>query len=370
MKVLHVINSLILAGVEVLLAEMAPRFRARGLEVEVAVLKPLDSPLERRLHDSGVPFLRGGDDRIYSPAHVLSLARRLHEFDLVQSYLFPAQLWVASAAVLAKRSVPLVTTEQSTHNYRRRWWYRPADRWMYSRYRAIACNSRETLESLVRWVPGAKPRACVIPNGVPIERFESAQPPPRASVLPDDGSPLLMFVARIEPEKDHATLLRALAQVPEARLALVGEGVLRPQMEALAASLGIRERVHFLGRRPDVPQLLKLADVYVHSSHWEGFGVAAVEAMAAGMPVIVSDVPGLSQVVGSAGLLFPPGDADCLARHIRSLLASEPLRRQLAQAGRARARSFSIERSVEAYINLYQSVLEETRGGRAAAPAS
>lgn len=370
MKVLHVINSLILAGVEVLLAEMVPRFQARGLEVEVAVLKPLDSPLEHRLRDSGVAFLRGGDERIYSPAHVLSLARRLHEFDLVQSYLFPSQLWVAAAAVLAKRRVPLVTTEQSTHTGRRTWWFRPVDRWMYSRYRAIACNSPETLESLVRWVPGAKPRACVIPNGVPLERFEKAQPLPRACVLPDDGSPLLMFVARLQPEKDHGTLLRALAQVPGARLALVGEGVLRPQMEALAASLGIGERVHFLGRRPDVPQLLKLADAYVHSSHWEGFGIAAVEAMAAGVPVIATDVPGLSQVVGSAGLLFPPGDAECLAKHIRSLLASESLRQQLAEAGRERARNFSIERSVEAYINLYESVLEESRGGRAAAPRS
>ncbi|MGH9669124.1 MAG: glycosyltransferase, partial [Terriglobales bacterium] len=137
---------------------------------------------------------------------------------------------------------------------------------------------------------------------------------------------------------------------------------LRPSLEALAASLGIWERVHFLGRRADVPQLLKLADVYVHSSHWEGFGIAAVEAMAAGLPVIASDVPGLSQVVGSAGLLFPRGDADCLAGHISSVLASESLRRQLSQAGRERARSFSIEQSVEAYINLYRSVVEGGRG--------
>lgn len=370
MKVLHVINSLILAGVEVLLAEMVPRFQARGLEVEVAVLKPLDSPLEHRLRDSGIPFFPNRVDRIYSPRHVFPLARRLHEFDLVQSYLFPAQLWVASAAVLAKRRVPLVTTEQSTHNDRRRWWLRPLDRWMYSRYRAIACNSPETLESLVRWVPGTKNRVSVIPNGVPIERFEEAQPLPRAGLLPEDGSPLLIFVARLEPAKDHATLLRALAQVPGARLALVGDGELRPELEQLASSLGIRERVHFLGRRPDVPGLLKLADVYVHSSHWEGFGIAAVEAMAAGVPVIASDVPGLSQVVDSAGLLFPPGDAGCLAKHIRSLLASEPLRRRLAQAGQERARSFSIERSVEAYLNLYKSVLEESRGSRAPDPAS
>jgi glycosyltransferase involved in cell wall biosynthesis len=136
-------------------------------------------------------------------------------------------------------------------------------------------------------------------------------------------------------------------------------------LEALAASLGIRERVHFLGRRADVPQLLKLADVYVHSSHWEGFGIAAVEAMAAGVPVIASDVPGLGQVVGSAGLLFPAGDAECLAKHIRSLLDSEPLRRRLSQAGKERARSFSIEGSVEAYISLYESVLAEERSGRA-----
>ncbi|MGH9492472.1 MAG: glycosyltransferase, partial [Terriglobales bacterium] len=318
MKVLHVINSLILAGVEVLLTEMVPHFQARGLEVEIAVLKPLDSPLEERLRSSGVPFLPNRTARIYSPAHVFSLARHLHKYDVVQANLFPAQLWVAAAAALAGATVPLVTTEQNTHNDRRHWWFHPLDRWMYGRYRAIACCSPETQDALVQWIPQVKPRVSVIPNGVPLERFENAQPLPRANVLPEDRSPIIMFVARLQPQKDHVTLLRALAKIPRARLALVGDGELRPSLEALAASLGIWERVHFLGRRADVPQLLKLADVYVHSSHWEGFGIAAVEAMAAGLPVIASDVPGLSQVVGSAGLLFPRGDADCLAGHISS----------------------------------------------------
>ena len=359
MKVLHVINSLILAGVEVLLAEMLPRFRSRGVEVSVAVLKPLDSPLEHRLLAAAIPFLPNPHKRIYSPEHIFFLAAQMKQYDVVQSYLFPAQLWVALAAALARSRVPLVTTEQSTQNRRRAWWYRPMDRWMYGRYQAIACNSQATADSLVRWVPGVAPRVSVIPNGVPLDRFRTAEPLRRCDVLPDDGAPLLVFTARLEPAKDHATLLRALAKVPRARLLLVGDGELKASLEALAASQGIRDRVHFLGRRADVSNLLKMADLYVHSSHWEGFGIAAVEAMAAGLPVIASDVPGLAEVVGKAGVLFPSGDSEALAAHITSLLSSPSRRRELAAAGQLRAQEFSIDRSVDEYLEIYRAAAEK-----------
>lgn len=359
MKVLHVINSLILAGVEVLLAEMLPRFRSRGVEVSVVVLKPLDSPLEHRLRAAAIPFLPNPHKRIYSPEHIFFLAALMNQYDVVQSYLFPAQLWVPLAATLSRSRVPLITTEQSTQNRRRTWWYRPMDRWMYGRYQAIACNSQATADSLVRWVPRTAPRVSLVPNGVPLERFQQAQPLSRGEVVPDDGAPLIIFTARLEEAKDHATLLRALAKVPLAKLLLVGDGQLRPELEALAASLGIAQRVHFLGRRPDVPQLLKMADIYVHSSHWEGFGIAAVEAMAAGLPVIASDVPGLAEVVGKAGLLFPAGDVEALAGHIASLLGSPARRRELGAAGQARAQEFSIDRSVEAYLEIYRAAAEK-----------
>jgi glycosyltransferase involved in cell wall biosynthesis len=148
-----------------------------------------------------------------------------------------------------------------------------------------------------------------------------------------------------------------MRRVPDAELVLVGDGDSRPEMQQLASDLGIRERVHFLGRRPDVPQLLKLADLFVYASHYEGFGIAAVEAMSSGLPVIASDVPGLKEVVEGAGRLVPPGNAEALAQAIDEILRSEQIRQRMAAASRKRAAYFSIDRTVSSMVKVYESVV-------------
>jgi glycosyltransferase involved in cell wall biosynthesis len=366
MRVLHVINSLILAGVEVLLSELVPRFQERGLENTVVILKPLDGPLEHKLRNAGTRVVWDGASGFYSPDHVFRLAKLCDGYDVVQSYLFPAQLWTPLALALRHSRVLLVTTEQSTYNRRRHWWGRPLDHWIYNHYRAIACNSQATLESLVAWVPSIRDRVRIIPNAVPLERFTHATPAARAEFGIPPDAPLISFVARFNAAKDHATLLRAVARLrAPAHLILVGDGGSRPATEAMAATLGISERVHFLGRRSDVPALLKMSDVYAHSSNWEGFGIAAVEAMAAGIPVVATNVPGLSQVIGSAGLLFPSGDDAALAQQLDSLLGSPELRQRFAAAGTARAQQFSMEQCADAYIEMYHEVIRSARKGDA-----
>lgn len=358
MRILQVINSLILAGAEVLLGDLVPRLRARGIDVTIAVLKNLDSTIEHELREAGIPFLPMSGSRIYSLRHIASLAHQIGAFDLVHAHLFPAQLWVAMAAGRARRPPLLVTTEHGLTNNRRHWWFRPIDRLLYRHYALIACNSQATATALAAWVPAAANRIQVVPNGIVVERFSQAVAAARQDILgTGDRVSLLVSVARLDSQKDHATLLRALARVPQAHLALVGDGELRSRLEGQAHTLGIAGRVHFLGRRPDVPQLLKMSDVFVHSTHSDGFCLAALEAMAAGIPVVATRVPGLAEVVGSAGVLVPPGDDAALAAAISSLLASEDKCEELAAAGMARARQFTIESSVEGYIRLYNAVL-------------
>ena len=357
MRVLHVIDSLILAGVEVLLREMLPHMRERGVDSSIVVLKHLDSPLENALRAEGFPFLHSRGSEIYSPLHVWSLAGHMSSFDVVHSYLFPAQLWVVAAAKLAAKDIPLVTTEQSTQNRRRRRWARPLDSWMYRSYAAIACNSEATSQNLLDWIPNVADRVSIIYNGVPLERFRNALPANRHEILGGSNQKsVIMFVARFDPAKDHPTLLRAMRNVPDAELVLVGDGDLRPQMQRLAQELGIAERVRFLGRRPDIPQLLKMADLYVHASNYEGFGIAAVEAMSAGLPVVASDVPGLGEIVKGAGVLVPPRDEAALAKAINEVLHSQNLREELSAASQKRAADFSIERTADAFIETYKTV--------------
>ena len=219
---------------------------------------------------------------------------RIQEFELVHLHLFPAQLFAPLAATLVGSKVPLVLTEHTTHHRRRKMWLYPLEKWMYGRYTAIACVSEASSASLRAWIPGLEEKVTVIPNGIDLQKFQQANSVSRASIGIKDSNYVLLYVASFQPRKDHGTLFRALSQISGADLVLVGDGELRAQFERQAESLGIAQRVHFLGRRDDVAALLKMADIYVHAPAFEGFGIAVVEAMAAGKPIIASNVPGLT----------------------------------------------------------------------------
>jgi glycosyltransferase involved in cell wall biosynthesis len=356
MRVLQVIDSLGLGGAEVLVRNMAPRFLSRGIECDVVVLVRTSSSLEISLQTSGVVLHSTGIAKLYSPGQIVPLANLMRRYDIVHAHLFPAQLWTVLAAARLKSRISVVTTEHNTWNGRRRWWLQPFDAWLYPHYQRIACNSNATAEELIRWCPGIAAKISVIPNGIPLEAFEMAEAV-EMPLLPL-GAPRLVFVGRFEPQKDHATILRALTAVPKAHLLFVGDGPLRGQLENMAGSLGVAERVTFLGRRNDVPGILKASDIYIHSTNSDGFGIAACEAMAAGLPIIASDVPGLAQVVEGAGVLFPVGNEHALAREITALLSSTERRSQMSQSSRLRAREFSIDRTVDGCVELYRSVLE------------
>ena len=358
MRVLHVINSLILAGAEALTKELALECKRHGVDVSVAVLKRLDNAFEDELFRAGVPLISLSSTGIYSPLHILPLARKISDYDVVQATLFPATLWTICATRIYRR-VPIITTsEQSTHNRRRTPCLRPFDRWLYPQFDAIPCASRAIESSLLEWVPAVADRTLVIPNAIPLEKFRGATPARKEEII-GTKAPVAIFVARFENSKDHTTLLRAVTGIIGLHLVLVGDGPLRPAAEALAQSLNIAQRVHFIGRRSDVPALLKMADVYVQCSTWEGFGIAAVEAMAAGLPVIATDVPGLAEVIGDSGILFERGDVGALQRHLNAVLSDAGLRHRLVTSGQQRAEEFSIQRTAALYLDTYESLLRK-----------
>jgi len=339
-----------------MLTAMAPQFQKRGVTCDLVVLLKRPSPLERSLLDHDITLRFTGVKKLYSPRQIPVLAKLIREYDIVHVHLFPAQLWTVLAMNRLGSRIPLVTTEHNTWNARRRWWLRPLDHWMYPHYERIACISHATAEHLVQWCPGVAGKITVIQNGIPLEAFEDAQP----AVLKDVPRDVtrLTFVGRFEAQKDHPTLLKALSSVPDAHLILVGDGPLRPRIEQLAGSLGIRHRITFLGWRRDVAAILKASDIYVHSSNSDGFGIAACEAMAAGLPVVASDVPGLAELVRGAGILFPAGDDKVLAHYLTTLITSPGRRHEMSRASQKRARQFSIENTVDGCIAMYESVLQ------------
>jgi glycosyltransferase involved in cell wall biosynthesis len=180
---------------------------------------------------------------------------------------------------------------------------------------------------------------------------------------PGRTPPRLVMVGRFEPQKDHATLLRALGALQSHpwELDLVGDGPLRPEMESLAARLGVGQRIHFLGQRIDVDRLLAQAQIGVLVSNWEGFPLSILEAMRAGLPVVASDVGGVAEAVQNeaTGYVVPRGDVGQLRERIATLLASPDLRIRLGTRGRARYEEhFTLDRMVARTLELYREVLQ------------
>lgn len=358
MRILHVINSLYTGGAEVLLLQTVRELQQYDYIQTVYLLNGADTPILEQLRSTGIPIIVSRTNNVYHPVHVLEFLRHLFQkhYDLIHVHLFPAQLWVALARSLAGVQVPLVTTEHSTYNRRRKLVFRMLDWWMYGHYDRILCISRATEDALTSWIPAVRGKTIFAPNGIDLSRF-SGGTKLKPDLLGDWDGFTAMFTARFEAQKDHATLIKAVARVPNLRLILVGDGVLRPAMQQLAAQLDVLDRVVFLGKRTDIPALLKQVDLYVHSVHWEGFGLAALEAMASGLPIIASQVPGLTEVVGDAGLYFEPGSVDQLVQCLTQVLLDQDLRTRLGECAAARARLFSIQEAVKRYVTVYESVV-------------
>ena len=363
MRVLEIIDSLATGGAEILLVELCSRFKRLGIQTDVFVLKSFHGRLERELERAGIRLLRSPVNKIYSHRQVSALRKTMihGSYDVLHAHLYPAQLWACMAARgLAKRPA-MITTEHNTSNRRRRTFWKPVDQWMYNQYQRIACISDATNDALLGSFDKPRCRSVVVPNGIDLEKYTGSCKSVKLAVYGTDA-PVALCTASLSPRKDQATIIRAVGLVPGVHLFLAGDGPQREALIHLSRGVGVSDRVHFLGVRHDVRELIGTADVYVQASRVEGFGLAVVEAMAGGLPVIASNVPGLREVVGDAARLFEGGDHIGLAGRIVEVLGNPKLRNCLSEAGRTRARTFDVENTALAYAHLYEDVMRSTAG--------
>jgi glycosyltransferase involved in cell wall biosynthesis len=226
-----------------------------------------------------------------------------------------------------------------------------AQQWSYRAAHAVVANSAAARDQLERErVPVDRLR--VIPNGLDPARFPAH--PSR------DAIRRVVTVANLRPEKGHDTLLaaapRILQRYPDASFTFVGDGSRRDALELLTRALGLAGRVHFLGERRDVAPILADADLFVLPSRSEAFPNAVIEAMAAGLPVVATDVGGIPEVVRhhETGVLVQPGDADGLAEAVVALMDQPQRAAGLGRAARdSVARHYTLDRMVEAFEHLY-----------------
>lgn len=222
---------------------------------------------------------------------------------------------------------------------------------------AVVCVAPHIAEQLRGFGVDAA-RLHVIPNPTDLRRFT-----PREAGS-GEGPLTLVFLGRLDPVKNLGGLLRgfalAAAGLQPLRLRIYGEGPERPSLTALIRQLGLSDRVTLMGRTDDVPGVLGQADAYVQASHHEGAPAAVGEAMAAGLPLLLSDIPAHRSMVqaGREGLLFPAQDAAAMADAIRRLASDAAVRERMGRQARQTAeRELALERWVEREISLYKQLL-------------
>ncbi len=227
--------------------------------------------------------------------------------------------------------------------------------------------SQATVDDLVRLGVAPRSKFRVLPLGLPLRELTLLSPPMRAGAREalelEDEDVLLVFVGRIVPIKRLDLLLRALARAREAdprlQLMIVGDGEERPQLERQAAELGIAGQVHFLGYRRELRPVFAAADLAVLSSDNEGTPVSLIEAAAAGLPAVATDVGGVREVVGEdTGILVPPDDAAALAAAIVEMAGDPERRERYGEAARKHAiDSYGAKRLLTDVDQLYRELI-------------
>ncbi|MGQ9567569.1 MAG: glycosyltransferase [Anaerolineae bacterium] len=372
MRILHVYKDYypVLGGIENHIRLLAEGQAARGHQVAVLVtsLTPRTTVEDR----GGVRVIKAGRAVALSSTPVslsfpIYLARLRPDITHLH---FPYPLG-EMAHLLLGRGRPTVLTYHSDVVRQRGWLrlYRPLLRRVLRRADRIIATSPHYVASspYLQEVAG---RCRVIPLGIEAARFARADLGAVGTLRARFGGPLLLFVGRLRYYKGLPHLLRALQGLPEARLLVVGDGPMRGTWEAEAQTLGLADRVYFLGEVPegDLPAYYHACDLFVlpADQRSEAFGAVLLEAMASGRPVVSTDLgTGTSWVNrhGETGWVVPPADSEALRAAIQRLLGDEALRQRLGEEARRWAQEFDVQVLVDRVLALYEEVLEEA--GRA-----
>lgn len=347
MRILHVITSLELGGAQRLLVDLLP-LQAASDYVTLLVYERVYNNFEETIEQAGIKILCLYEHNFHNPVVISRLRRIFKAYDLVHAHLFPTVYWASLAA--RGLNVKLVYTEHSTSNSRRnKWYFRPIERFMYSRYNKIISISQQTQNALISWLGQHDNRFVVINNGVDTKKFASANVP----VVPKS----LIMVSRFAASKDQETVIRAMQYIDkDATLRFVGDGDKKSNCETLARELGVSDRIQFLGSRSDIPELVASSYIGIQSSNWEGFGLTAVEIMASSKPIIATNVDGLKQVVEGAGEIFNVGNASELAARVNYLLSDKMYYLAMSDKCRQRAQVYDINLMSKKYRELYSNL--------------
>ncbi len=351
MKVLHFINSLEIGGAQRLVVDLLPLMRQAGITTDVLLLDN-----KNEFNDEPCLYV---PKKKFSVRYYKRLLGIMNNYDVVHVHLFPTLYIAAFLSLFGKFKV--VYTEHSTSNRRRKFkWLKGIERLIYSRYSRVISISKETQEALLSWLSlqESGERFVYIENGIDLDKIRVT---PLLSELKEliFREKYILMVSRFSAAKDQETLIKSLPYIHDQQIKIyfAGDGETKEHCMAVAKNVGFNDRIVFLGNRNDIPQLISQSVLGVQSSHWEGFGLTAVEFMAAGKPIVASDVPGLNSIVKGAGVLFAAKDFHDLANKVNRLLEDKAYYTSISEACLNRAKMYDIKLMCSRYVEQYKALL-------------
>jgi glycosyltransferase involved in cell wall biosynthesis len=357
---LHLITELSTGGAQAALLRLLKGIDRERFSPAVACLYNGNGAVAEEIRPLGIDVF---DARMRHKADLLALLRLYRHIRRTHPTILHASLFHANlpGRILGRLAgVPIIICSERTMAMESEWRYR-ANRWTIGLVDRVVAVSNNVRDFCVSHIGLPTEKLVVIHNGVELPRKPMPSPQEARSQLglPTD-EPLVGTVSRLEPVKGIAILIQALLHIDPIHLVIIGDGLERAALEALADDLGVNNRIHWAGHRRDVERLLPAFDLFVQPSLHEGLPNTVLEAMAAGLPVAATSVGGTPEVVvdGATGLLVSPRNPEALAQAITTLLRDSDLRRKMGRAGQERvARHFSVERMVQQTQDLYEQLL-------------
>ncbi len=360
LKVLFVVGGLPFGGIENLLFDIVLEFSKRNVDFKIVNLSGTGEKTEEFLK-AGLPVINLGNSKRDIKTFKLKTAYKLRNFirnyqpNIVHSMQFSGDYFTRVASI-GLSSFKVVT---HIHNIKRE---KRIERKIFNKLLSYRTNvflsvSKEVFEVVEKDHNVAGKPHYVLYNAINVEKFKE-----KGSLELENGVRYITCVGRLVKQKNFDVAIKAFSLIekkyPDTRLLIVGEGKERKRLQDLAKSLGLAKKVIFTGYRRDVPAILKTSYILLMPSSYEGFGIAHLEAMYAGLPAIISPyVP--SKEVASECSLMVPVDPGRIANTLDRLLADENFYKKLSRKAKEIAQEFTIERYVDKLLELYESVLSE-----------
>lgn len=357
MKLLQVIDFMPeTSGGARFVVNLALQLKEKGVDVDVLLIDGVNSHF--------IDQLRGNDINVicldfkvnrFNPKYASMISMYLDKYDVVHVHIFPSSYQVALAKIINKKSAPIVFTEHNSFNRRAsNPLFKYIEKFIYSKFNHIVCLSQQVFSFVDENLKIDHKKLSIIENAIDSKKIDETLAANKHDFKLIDSDFTLLMSARFTTQKNHQVVIESLKFLPEEiKILFAGDGILLDKMKALVLSSGLENRVSFLGSRADIFSLMKMVDVNILASNFEGLSLAALEAMSTGKPFIGSNVDGLDFVIDNKDYLFENEPED-LSKLILKLYNDKGFYNRASIDAYSRSKDFDLETMADKYLDIYR----------------